>query len=639
MKLIITKAILWLLAGLGLTVVLARIAHGPGSVTALNDIIPWGLWKGGGVVALVAIGGAGFTLAMFTHVFHWKRYLPVVRGAVLLALLCYSSVAVGLTIDIGIWWRIVYPIVYWQFDSVLFEVAWCIILYLNVLVLEFAHAPLEKFGWKRALRFVERATIVFVIVGISLSTLHQSSLGTLFLATPFRLHPLWHTDLLPVLFFISAIGVGCLSISVATLVVHWLHDKEPPMRALSGLGGISAIVLGVFLAVRFGDIAVSGKLGLLAVPSWDTADFWVETLLSGVIPVGLLAGRRFRESPRALLWIGTAATVGIILNRVNVSGLATLSRTHATYMPSLTEWAVTAGVLSAAALFFLFATEYFGIFAGIDAESAHAAVKIGRFDHTNWPKTYFGAQRYGRIRLYSFMFLVGSTLCFGCLSDDSVYGVQPEATATQNPRVVRLWAKAEADAAGRAFEVPTSDGAPPAGYQEIEALLIDGQRDGRFVMFDHEAHQQRVEAEGGNCRSCHHMTTPYEKASSCSHCHADQYLEHDIFDHDSHVAAMGGNEGCAKCHSDPNLPKARENTPACESCHADLRANGTLVQGRGPKPTTMASGYMDAMHGLCIACHEREDRKAGRTEEGLSACAGCHRPLPELTSEAWARYR
>ena len=123
-----TKTILWFLLGAGLTVIALRIIHGPGAVVALTDLMPWGLWKGGGVVALVTIGGAGFTLAAFVTVFHWKRYRPLYLGAVLLGLMCYSSVAAGLTFDIGIWWRIVFPVTYWQFHSTLFEIAWCIML-------------------------------------------------------------------------------------------------------------------------------------------------------------------------------------------------------------------------------------------------------------------------------------------------------------------------------------------------------------------------------------------------------------------------------------------------------------------------------------------------------------------------------
>ncbi|MCP5113218.1 MAG: hypothetical protein GY953_20500, partial [bacterium] len=150
------KTILWFLLGAGLSVIALRIIHGPGAVVALTDLMPWGLWKGGGVVALVPIGGAGFTLAAFVSVFHWKIYRPLYLGAVLLGLMCYSSVAAGLTFDIGIWWRIVFPLTFWQFHSTLFEIAWCIMLYLGVLAVEFSHVVLERFEFKRAVRFLDK---------------------------------------------------------------------------------------------------------------------------------------------------------------------------------------------------------------------------------------------------------------------------------------------------------------------------------------------------------------------------------------------------------------------------------------------------------------------------------------------------
>ncbi len=141
------KTVLWFFLGAGLTIILLRILHGPGSVVALSDMIPWGLWKGGGVVALVPIGGAGFTLAAFVYVFHLDRFRPLAIGAVLLGLMCYSSVAIGLMFDIGIWWRIVFPLAFWQFHSTLFEIAWCIMLYLGVLAIEFSHVILKRFNF------------------------------------------------------------------------------------------------------------------------------------------------------------------------------------------------------------------------------------------------------------------------------------------------------------------------------------------------------------------------------------------------------------------------------------------------------------------------------------------------------------
>ena len=607
MKLRITKTVLWLLAGFGLSILVLRLINGPGSVTELTDIIPWGLWKGGGVVALVALGGAGFTLAMFVYIFHWKRYQPLVRGAVLLALLAYSSVGLGLTIDIGIWWRIVFPVVHWQVHSVLFEVAWCIMLYLGVLMFEFGHTALERFGFKRALAALHKVTLVFVIAGISLSTLHQSSLGTLFLATPFRLHPLWHTDFLPLLFFVSAMGVGCLSISLVALFVHWLHDAEPPTDSIAGLGRVAAVLMAVYLVLRFGEIFVAGEGALLFAGRLDTLNFWVEILLSAALPVALLARPTLRRSPAAMFWISLCAVVGFTLNRVNVAGLGTLSSTHARYWPAWTEWAVTFGIMGAAGLIYLFVAERFALF---DAVGEQAKEPVQPAEPTRGRRLLLQGSQQADARLYSFAFVLAGALSMGCASDDALFGVQPESVPVARPRVVH------------------QDSQKGSQNDQLGmTLLIDGNQNGRQVVFDHNGHVARLADRGkGDCGQCHHMNQPMDDATGCSECHGDMYQPLDIFDHDLHAKALGGNEGCSECHTDPNLRKVRQNTTGCEHCHADMRVADSRITPTTDAFPTQAVGYTDAMHGLCIDCHEQHDARhpAAETAAPLGECVTCH---------------
>jgi Ni/Fe-hydrogenase subunit HybB-like protein len=634
MKLRITKTTLWLVAGLAPAILVMRMIHGPGSVTALTDIIPWGLWKGGGVVALVAIGGAGFTVAMLVSVFKCRVFQPLLRGAVLLALLCYSCVGLGLTVDIGIWWRIVFPVWHWQLHSVLFEVAWCIMLYLVVLSLEFSHTVLARVGWRRLLSVMQKATIVIVIAGISLSTLHQSSLGTLFLATPFRLHPLWHTDFLPLLFFISSIGIGCLTISVATLFVHWVYGKDAPMRAISGLGAISAVTMSLYAALRFTDIIAAGKAGLLFAPSWDTANFWLEILLSVAIPVILLAHQRFRVSPAAVFWIGLTATAGLSLNRVNVSGLATLSLTHATYMPSWTEWAVSAGILAAAGLIYLFCVENLGLFATINADDVDRARDAGPLDPADWRTTFFAAHRHGEARLYSLVFVAAIAGSFACLSNDAIFGVEPVATGTRGPRRVQV-VKRQFGGSSPYTVAPRDVVEADPNAAIANALMIDGNRNGRYVLFDHEAHLTRVEGGRTACERCHHMNKPLDTGTSCYECHCDQYLTVEIFDHRIHENQTGGNRGCVKCHAGANVPRTRPNTPACPTCHPNMRPGNTRVLVTEPDAKDHAPGYMHAMHGLCITCHRERKPELPVELQGIDECAGCHGDLPTTSDAVW----
>jgi Ni/Fe-hydrogenase subunit HybB-like protein len=636
MKLRVFKTILWFLAGLGLTVVIARIIHGPGSVTALTDLLPWGLWKGGGVVSLVAIGGAGFTLAMFVFIFQWKQFTPLIRGAVLLGLLCYSSVGAGLTFDIGIWWRIVFPVWNWQIHSVLFEVAWCIMLYLVVLSFEFSHTVLERYKWKRAIAALEKFTLIFVIAGISLSTLHQSSLGTLFLATPFRLHPLWHTDLLPLLFFITAMGIGCLTISLVTLFVHWLYDAKPPMKAISGLGRISVYLLGVYLVVRFAEILIAGEAGYLFAGGWDAVNFWLEISLSALVPIVFLSQKKYRSSPMVMFWVSAFATLGMSLNRVNVAGLATLSTTRSLYFPAWTEWAVTLGILSGAGLVYLFAVEYFDLFEGVKKKQPSDDWEPGYLDHTDWTALYFNGQRLGEMRIFSFAFVLAIALSFGLLSDDAVYGVAPVKTPTTNARVVEVYRAENPDGPGTLFQLDGSEG------EKVNALMVDGNRDGRYVLFDHDGHSEVLgspNAPDTSCVLCHHMNKPLDQKTRCYECHTDMYLSVDLFDHSLHVKKHDDNKGCSECHQDPNLPKIRANTPDCLECHKGMRPEGSRVNVTDTEKRYHASGYMDAMHELCIDCHEERQPTLAEPNENFARCANCHRNLPSVDDDVWARLK
>ena len=207
-RLIATKAILWLLFGVATAITIARYARGLGATTNLTDATPWGLWIGFDVLSGVALAAGGFVIAATVYIFHLDRYHGMTRAAILTAFLGYIAVALGLMADLGRPWNIWRMIFFWQTDSPLFEVGWCVMLYLTVLALEFSPVVFERLGLRRALTIARKATLVLVIAGIGLSTLHQSSLGTLFLLAQDRMHPLWYSAILPILFFVSAVGLG-----------------------------------------------------------------------------------------------------------------------------------------------------------------------------------------------------------------------------------------------------------------------------------------------------------------------------------------------------------------------------------------------------------------------------------------------
>jgi Ni/Fe-hydrogenase subunit HybB-like protein len=211
------KTVLWALVGVLGVVTAARFWRGLGAVTALSDAAPWGFWIAFDVMSGVALAAGGFVLAATVYVFGREKYRPFVRPAILTAFLGYAAVAVGLLYDLGLPWNIWHPIIYPQPHSVLFEVAMCVMLYLTVLGLEFLPVLLEYRWFDRPLlraihKLVHAAVIPLVIAGIVLSTLHQSSLGSLFLITPYRLHPLWYSPIIWVLFFLSAVALGLMMV-------------------------------------------------------------------------------------------------------------------------------------------------------------------------------------------------------------------------------------------------------------------------------------------------------------------------------------------------------------------------------------------------------------------------------------------
>jgi Ni/Fe-hydrogenase subunit HybB-like protein len=187
------KGMFYLLLSLGAVVTVVRFTQGLGAVTNLSDRFPWGLWIGFDVLCGVGLAAGGFTITAIVYLFNVKRFEPIVRPTVLTAFLGYLLVVVALLFDLGRPWNLWRPLIMWNPSSVMFEIAWCVTLYTTVLALEFSGMVFEKLGWKRAQRIQRGFTIPLVVAGVLLSTLHQSSLGALYLIVPGKLHSLWYT--------------------------------------------------------------------------------------------------------------------------------------------------------------------------------------------------------------------------------------------------------------------------------------------------------------------------------------------------------------------------------------------------------------------------------------------------------------
>jgi Ni/Fe-hydrogenase subunit HybB-like protein len=310
------------------------------------------------------------------HIFNIEQYKPVLRPAILTAFLGYTLVTVGLLYDLGRPDRLWHPLVMWNPHSVMFEVAWCVMLYSTVLFLEFLPMVFEKFGWHKPLAWIHKISVPLMILGVLLSTLHQSSLGTLFLIVPEKLYPLWYTPILPLLFWVSAVAVGL----AMTIFESW-HSSRAFGRALelpllASMGRVLAVLLSVYLWIRFLDMSHRHVFGLLGLNRTETWLFALEIALMA-IPAVLLFQAKVRVRPGALYACAVMVVFGFITNRLNVgiTGLEAGSGTH--YFPKWSEVAVTLMIVAAGFAIFHFVARNFPVFEAAAHKAEHAAQEVG----------------------------------------------------------------------------------------------------------------------------------------------------------------------------------------------------------------------------------------------------------------------
>jgi len=350
-----------------------RFAQGLGRSTNLNDQFPWGLWIGFDVLCGVMLAAGGFTLTAAVHIFNIKRLQPIVRPTILTAFLGYVLVCVALMYDLGRPYRIWHPLVMRNPHSVMFEVAYCVMLYTTVLSLEFSPIVLERFNLQKPLKIIRAALIPLVILGVILSTLHQSSLGTLYLIMPEKLHPLWYSPLLPVFFFISAIAVGlAMTIFESSLSAKYF-GRQLELPILQELGRVLVVVLCVYGILRYEDLLHRGVLKLVLRPGYEMYLFWLEMSLSLIFPLLLLSQKKIRTTAQGLYLAAVLVVLGFITNRLNVSitGLESAAGMH--YVPKWTEVAVTGAIIAAGFALFGFAVKYLPIF---PAEESHPLAQL-----------------------------------------------------------------------------------------------------------------------------------------------------------------------------------------------------------------------------------------------------------------------
>ena len=355
------------LMGIGGAFTLARFLYGIGTVSNLSNQYPWGIWIGIDVASGVALAAGGFTTGAIAYVFNREQYHAVIRPALLTAMLGYTFVVFGLLVDIGRYWNITSPIFNHNGNSVLFEVAMCVMIYLHVLYIEFIPIVVERFkgrvrlpgplagldaGVEKLLdladRILGKVMFVFIIAGIVLSCLHQSSLGSLMLIAPYKVHPLWYTPILPLLFLLSAFAAGYPMVTFESIIVAKSFDRRPEMEILTPLAKFMPLLMGIYLAVKLGDMAVRGTYVYLLDGTYQTNAFLVEVLIGVVLPFFMLLFRRVRRSPGWLFIAATIFVLGILLNRINVFVVSyTPPYKLVSYFPALGEIFITIGLIAA----------------------------------------------------------------------------------------------------------------------------------------------------------------------------------------------------------------------------------------------------------------------------------------------------
>jgi formate dehydrogenase iron-sulfur subunit len=403
--------VLLALVALGGLSMIARFALGLGATTHLSNTWAWGLWIVFDFV-WIAIAAGAFATAGLIYLFKRTDLYAIGRSAVLMGFLSYTFVIVTLVADLGLPWH------FWQLGvqapehSAMFEVSWCIFLYVTVLAAEFLPSLFEGLGmkegieaWKRwapvyvvfamslfvwlmsrnafftvgalvlfgALAYAFRAKpgerpvpVMLAIAAVTLSTMHQSSLGSLFLLMPDKLDRLFWSPIMPISFFLSAIAAGTALMVVIETWIAKAYRRPVRVAELAALGKVAFLALATYLVVRIGDVVLAGKLGSVFTTRAG-ALFLVEVVLLGIVPAFLLGLRKNRENPSLVFFASLLSVAGVIFNRANVVIFdMTLNgplpgNAIAGYFPSLVEWGISVGLVAATIFLFGLAVRYLPI--------------------------------------------------------------------------------------------------------------------------------------------------------------------------------------------------------------------------------------------------------------------------------------
>jgi Ni/Fe-hydrogenase subunit HybB-like protein len=355
-----------IIALIGLVFLAMRFIFGLGFVTNLNQFFPWGIWIGLDVATGVALAAGGFTTAALGHIWHRDKYEVLIRPALLTAMLGYTFVAVSVVTDIGRWYYVWHPLIMWNGNSALFEVGMCVMIYLSVLYVEFLPIVTERFigrvnlpgflsvfnkmidSFLRLLdRTLNKFMFIFIIAGVVLSCLHQSSLGTLMIIAGPKMHPLWQTPVLPLLFLLSAFSVGFPMVIMESLTSSKSFGLKPEKDVLTSLSRFVGPILGVYLAAKIGDMFIRESFVYLTELTLPSIMFTIEIVFGVIVPLRMFLSASVRQSTTGLYIASMLVIFGVVLNRFNnfIIGYNP-PYTETSYFPSIGEISVTLGFVA-----------------------------------------------------------------------------------------------------------------------------------------------------------------------------------------------------------------------------------------------------------------------------------------------------
>jgi Ni/Fe-hydrogenase subunit HybB-like protein len=369
--------VLAVVAILGLSIGAYRLYAGLGETTNLSKAFPWGIWISFDL-ATVALAGGAFTLATLVYVFQFKDLHAAMRPTILAGLLGEGAVLVILFFDLGRWDHFYNVFLHPNFSSALLIVSWCLAAYSLILIYEISPVLLEKSRWKWLLPAIKKYTVPLVIIGGTLSTLHQSSLGTLFVIMSLRLHPLWYSMLLPVFFLVSSLASGISLVIAGATVSYWLFGRSLKIKTIAKLAWFLPWILAFYLVLKFGELIITDELDLLFSSGIYTVLFWTEVIVGAALPIILFAFKQVRYSRVAALFGAFLVLGGTILNRFDVTWFAIKPVAGQMYTPHWMEVAILVGVGAGVVLVYTLVARYFPVYEEtVERKKADSAISAG----------------------------------------------------------------------------------------------------------------------------------------------------------------------------------------------------------------------------------------------------------------------